>query len=129
LRATSQTTALDPAAIERKIAASKAEEVDLVRATVEDPKRAEQTIDLLAERERLLERIAGQIVAYREQMAALNADYHAERSDFEALLADFNRIRNASQRELVADCGTTRVVHFESPGIGRRTSPDVRACG
>ena len=34
-------------------------------------------------------------------MARLDADYYAERSEFEALLADYNQKRAAAQRSLV----------------------------
>lgn len=98
---TSQQVVSDPAQIEREIAASKAEELDLVRSTIGESERAERFIDLLAERERLLERFGGQIGDHKEQMAELNADYRAERSDFEALLADYNRKRATAQQELV----------------------------
>ncbi|MEJ2604271.1 MAG: hypothetical protein P8172_13465 [Gammaproteobacteria bacterium] len=91
----------DPARIEQQIAASKAEELDLVRSTIGEPERARRFIDLLAERERIVRALAGQILAHKQQMARLNADYGAERSDFEAQLADYNRQRATGQKALV----------------------------
>lgn len=97
----SQKAVLNPAQIEQEIAASKAEELDLIRSTIEEPERAERFIDLLAEREQLLERFAGRITTHKEQMAKLNADYDAERSEFETLLANYNRERATAQQELI----------------------------
>lgn len=96
-----QQAALDPAQIEHEIAATKAEELDLVRATIREPARADRFIALLAEREQLLKRFSLQIAAHKEQMAKLNADYWSERIDFDAALADYNRRRMKAQREFV----------------------------
>ncbi|MEJ2297737.1 MAG: hypothetical protein P8X94_04390 [Woeseiaceae bacterium] len=94
-------SAPDPAQIEREIAASKAAELELVRTTISDPARTERFIDLLAQREQLLKRFVGQIIDHRKRMIELNADYHAERGDFEAQLADYNRKRAIAQQDLV----------------------------
>jgi hypothetical protein len=91
----------DPAEVEREIAASKAAELELVRTTISDPARTERFIDLLAQREQLLKRFVGQIVDHRKRMMELNADYNAERGDFETQLADYNRKRALAQQELV----------------------------
>jgi hypothetical protein len=96
-----QEAALDPAQIEQEIAASKAEELDLVRATIEEPARADMLIELLAERDQLLERFTRQIAAHKAQMARLNADYRTERSEFEAALADYNKRRTAAQKQFI----------------------------
>lgn len=96
-----QEAALDPAQIEQEIAASKAEELDLVRATIEEPARADMLIELLAERDQLVERFSRQIAAHKAQMARLNADYRAERSEFEAALADYNKRRTAAQKQFI----------------------------
>lgn len=97
----SQKSAPDPARIAEEIAQSRAEELDLVRSAISDPGRAETFVGLLAERDRLLDRVAAEVGEHRDRMAALNADYAAERSDFEALLADYNRRRAAAQTEFV----------------------------
>jgi len=97
----SQKAALDPAQIEREIAASKAEELELVRATIGEPERADMLIDLLGERDQLVERFTRQIAGHKAQMARLNADYGAERSEFEAALADYNQKRTAAQNQFI----------------------------
>ena len=91
----------DPAAIQQQIAAARSEELEVVRATIPDSKRAEQFIELLAERDRLIARYREEIKAHRSRMTALNSDYHARRADFEALLAELNQRRRDSQKELV----------------------------
>jgi hypothetical protein len=96
-----QKTAPDPARIEREIAEAKAGELDLVRSTIPEPGRAGRFIDLLAVREQLLHRYSRQISEHRERMWRLNADYDAERAEFETLLDDYNRARAAAQRELI----------------------------
>lgn len=105
-----QKTAPDPAEIERQIADAKAEELDLVRATIDDPERTTRFIDLLAERDRLIDDFVDDVARHRSAMARLDADYDAERSDFEALLAEFNTKRAAAQGayiDLVAEMKET----------------------
>jgi major membrane immunogen (membrane-anchored lipoprotein) len=96
-----QKTAPDPAEIQMEIAASKVEELDLVRATIPEPERAERFIDLLAKRDLLLGRYTSQIADHKKEMARLNADYRAERGEFETQLADYNSKRITAQKELV----------------------------
>jgi len=91
----------DPQAIEQQVAAARSEELELVRATIQDPERAERLIELLAERDRLIAGYTDEIEAHRRKMTALNADYHSQRADFEALLTKFNQRRAESQKELV----------------------------
>lgn len=96
----------DPGKVQAQIAEARAQELELVRATVADPARAERLVELLAERDRLVEKHARLLTAHRQKMAVLAADYDARREDFEVLLADFNRQRAAAQKEtidLVAD--------------------------
>jgi major membrane immunogen (membrane-anchored lipoprotein) len=96
-----QQIAPDPARIRQNVAASKMAEIDLVRATVAEPERAERFVELLATRDRLLDRVALEVAAHRERVVALNADYAAERGEFDALLADYNRRRAVAQAELL----------------------------
>jgi hypothetical protein len=91
----------DPAKVQAQIAEAREQEIELVLATVADPVRAERFLELLRERDRLVEQHAMGLVAYREKMAALAADYDARRDDFEALLADFNRQRESAQQETI----------------------------
>jgi hypothetical protein len=91
----------DPAKVEAKIAAAREQELALVRATVADAGRAERFMELLRERDRLFEKHARLLMAHREKMAVLAADYDARREDFEVLLADFNRQRVAAQKDTI----------------------------
>ena len=91
----------DPVKVQAQIAEAREQEIELVRATVADPVRAERFVELLRERDRLVEQHARGLVAYREKMAALTADYDARREEFEALLADFNRQREAAHQETI----------------------------
>ena len=97
----SQESAPDPAKREQQIAAARVAELDLVRATVEEPERAERVVALLAERDELVEHFAEQLAAHEEQMHRLNADYQSQRSAFEAALADYNRQRSTAQSALI----------------------------
>ena len=89
----------DPADVRAQIAQYREQETALVRATVSDSSRADRLLALLAERDRLADEYAKRIVEHRQAMAALNTNYDAEREEFEALLANFNRQRAAAQRE------------------------------
>ena len=91
----------DPAQLEQQIADARVEELDLARATITDQERASQYIELLTERDQLLDRLVDDVSQHRDAMARLDADYYAERSEFEALLADYNQKRAAAQRSLV----------------------------
>jgi predicted aminopeptidase len=91
----------DPAKVQAQIAEAREQEIELVRTTVTDAERAERLVELLRERDRLVEEHARLLVAHREKMATLAADYDARREDFEALLADFNGQRAAAQKETI----------------------------
>ena len=91
----------DPLKVQAQIAEAREQELALVRATIADPGRAERFIELLRERDRLVAEHAGHLVAHRQRIAALTADYDARREDFEALLADFNRQRVVAQSETI----------------------------
>lgn len=95
------TRAPDPGKVQAQIAEAREQELALVRATVVDPGRAERFIELLVERDRLVEEHARLLAAHREKMAVLAADYDARREDFEALLTDFNRQRAVAQKETI----------------------------
>ncbi len=91
----------DPEEIRAQIAEAREQEIELVRATVADPERAERLLELLVERDHLVSKHAKRVIEHRERIAALTADYDARREDFEALLADFNRQRAAAQKETI----------------------------
>jgi hypothetical protein len=87
--------------VQAQIIDAREQEIALVRATVADTGRSERFMELLRERDRLVEKHARLLVAHRERMAALTADYDARREDFEALLADFNKQRATAQKETI----------------------------
>ena len=91
----------DPAKVQAQIAEAREQEIELVRATVADPLRAERLLDLLRERDRLVDEHARHLIAHRQKLAALTEDYDARREEFEALLADFNRQRESAQKETI----------------------------
>ena len=91
----------DPAKVRAQIAESREQEIELVRSTVTDPVRAGRLLDLLRERDRLVERHAEQLIVHRQKLAALTADYDTSREDFETLLATFNEQRKAAQKETI----------------------------
>jgi hypothetical protein len=91
----------DPVKVQRQIAEAREQEIALVRATVTDPERAERLLQLLAERDRLVEEHAKLVIEHREKIALLAADYDARREDFEVLLARFNQQRESAQRETI----------------------------
>ena len=98
----SRKEAPDAAAVQEQIAEYRAQEIDLVRSTVLDADRAERLIALLGERDRLISDHVKEIIAHREEISALNADYNAERESFDVLLNKYNKQRESAQREIVA---------------------------
>ena len=91
----------DPAEVQLRIAKYREQEIELVRATVSDPVRAERVVELLGERDRLVKEHAQRVIEHRERIAILAADYDARRENFEALLAEFNRQRALAQKETI----------------------------
>ena len=104
----SRKEAPDPILVQKEIAQYRAQEIDLIRSTVLDRERADHLIDLLGKRDQLVSESVEIITAYRKEMAALNADYHAERESFDMLMANYNRQRRAAQHEFVALIGAMK---------------------
>jgi hypothetical protein len=98
----SQSETLDPAQLEEQIALYRTQEIDLVRSTILEQSRADQFIQLLDERDQLIARYVVEIDKYRQEMTALNANYHAERGRFDTLMADYYQGRANAQLELIA---------------------------
>ena len=90
----------DPAKLQQQMTKTLDGEKALIRSTIADAERAESLVGLLDERDRLVASHAELVQSYRERMAALNADYGAEREAFEKVIAEYNTKRVASQREL-----------------------------
>ena len=91
----------DPIALQEEISENLSQEVDLVRSTVLDVDRADSVIGLLRERDRITSRHAKEVVAYRKEISALNADYDAKRESFDVLLSTYNNQRLVAQKEVV----------------------------
>lgn len=91
----------DPARVRAQIAEARTQEIELVRQTIADPERVERFIDLLGERDRLVEVFVQRISEHRREITAMSSDYDARREDFERLLSDFNRQRASAQRETI----------------------------
>jgi len=89
----------DPAKVQQRMTATLDGEKAMIQSMIADAERAESLIGLLAERDRLVAEHGELVQAYRKQMADLNADYNAERQDFEQAIAAYNTEREASQRE------------------------------
>ena len=104
----SRKDAPDPAAVQEQVAEYRAAEIDLIRSTVLDDDRAERLIALLGERDRLISDHVNEIIAYRKDMSALNANYDAERESFDVLLDNYNKQRESAQREIVAVLATMK---------------------
>ncbi len=98
----SRKEAPDPILVQKEIAEYRAQEIDLIRSTVLNRERADQLIELLGKRDQLVSDSVKIITAYRKEMAALNADYHAERESFDMLMASYNHQREVAQHEFVA---------------------------
>jgi hypothetical protein len=98
----SRTEAPDATAVQEQIAEHRAQEIDLVRSTVLDNDRADRFIALLAKRDLMIDDHVKEIVAYRKEISALNADIDAERESFNVLLSRYNNQRKSAQREIVA---------------------------
>lgn len=98
----SRKEAPDPAAVQEQIAEYRAQEIDLVRSTVLDDDRADRIIALLGKRDQLISDHVKEIVAYRKEISALNADYDTQRENFNELMSRYNDQRESAQREIVA---------------------------
>jgi len=96
------TQAPDPKVIRQETESYREQELDLVRATINDPVRVDRFLSLLAERDELIAQSRETIKVYREQMSKLNADYSADRESFESLLTDLSRRRETAQAQFVA---------------------------
>jgi len=100
----------DPAKVRELIAEARIEEIELVRRTIADPTREQRLIELLGERDRMVDAYAKRISEHRQKLAALNANYDARREDFAELLADFNRQRTSAQQETIELVGAMKAV-------------------
>lgn len=91
----------DPAMVQQQIDAFRQQELELVRNTIDDPVHEQRFLELISERDALIARSTEAVNAYRKRMSVLNADYHADRGQFELLLNDFNKAREMAQAQFV----------------------------
>ena len=105
----SRKEAPDPVKVQEEIAGYRNQELDLVRATIPDPERADRLILLLGERDKLISDSTKKINEYRERMSQLNADYNADRESFETLVASYNSQRAATQEKFTALIGAMKM--------------------
>ena len=91
----------DPAAVRLAILEAREEEQKLVRSTIGDPQRLGAFLALIDQRDEVLQEYAAKIGKYRRDFALLNADYDAQRSDFEKLVSEYNEQRTVTQQELL----------------------------
>ena len=98
----------DPEKIQRKMTATLEGEKELIRSKIASPERADSLIALLDDRDRLVAEHTKTVADYRDQMKALNADYDAERSDFDDAVAAYNENRAKWQSEYVDLIGTMK---------------------
>ena len=93
--------ASDPEAVRVAIVEAQEQERQLVQATIQDPGRTERFLALMDERDNILRRHVAEIEEYRAAFERLNSDYHADRKEFESLVAQYNEQRGIAQDELV----------------------------
>ncbi len=87
----------DPVKVQAKIAEYRSQELDLVRSTVLDEVRAERLIELLTDRDEFIAEYTKVIIAHRQDMTALNADYNAQRESFDLAVSGYNDQRARGQ--------------------------------
>jgi hypothetical protein len=93
--------ASDPEAVRVAVVEAQEQERQLVQATIQDPERTERFLALIDQRDNILRRHVAEIEEYRAAFERLNSDYHADRKEFEPLVAQYNEQRGIAQDELV----------------------------
>jgi len=98
----------DPVKVQEEIGEYRRQELALISTTIPDPERANRMIRLLGERDELIAQSTKTINAFRDQISILNADYHADRESFEALVANYNSQRAVAQEKFTALIGAMK---------------------
>lgn len=78
-----------------------ADEISLIESTVTDPASAEPLLDLLQERDRLIDETRTLLQQYRREMQALNSDYDASRELLIEMIDYYNRERAGKQLRFI----------------------------
>ena len=71
----------------------RASETALIQATVADPARAELLLELLEERDRIIDETVAMMKQYRRELRSLNADYDSSREIMIEMIDYYNRER------------------------------------
>lgn len=79
------------------LAQLRVDETALVRATVVDPVRAAHFLELLEERDRLIEETTVMMEQYRRELKSVNANYDANREVIVEMIDYYNRDRGQKQ--------------------------------
>lgn len=79
----------------------RAGETALIQSTVAEPARAERMLDLLTQRDRLIEETTAMLQQYRREMKSLNADYDSSREIVIEMIDHYNRERGQKQLRFI----------------------------
>lgn len=79
----------------------RAAETVFIQSTVAEPERAERMLDLLSQRDRLIEETTAMLQQYRREMKSLNADYDASREIIIEMTDHYNRERAQKQLRFI----------------------------
>ena len=77
------------------------DETTLVRATVVDPARAAGFLELLEERDQLIEETTVMVQQYRQKLKSANANYDANSETIVEVVDDYNRSRGQNQLRFI----------------------------
>jgi hypothetical protein len=77
------------------------DETTLVRATVLDPARAARFLDLLEERDQLIDETNVMMQQYRQKLKSVNANYDANSETIVEMIDDYNRDRSQNQLRFI----------------------------
>jgi hypothetical protein len=77
------------------------DETTLVRATVVDRARAAHFLELLEERDQLIEETTVMVQQYRQKLKSVNANYDANSETIVEVVDDYNRSRGQNQLRFI----------------------------
>ena len=85
---------LDPAQL-------RADETALIKTTVTDPTRAARFLELLEQRDQLIEETSVMMQKYRRELKSINTDYDANREVIVEMIDYYNRDRGQKQLRFI----------------------------
>jgi len=83
------------------LAKLRADETTLVHATVVDPARATRFLELLKQRDQLIEETTVMMQQYQRELKSINADYDANREIIVEMIDYYNRDRGQKQLRFI----------------------------